>query len=1035
MESRSKRTAKVHVDNAIVSRPEAAVAEAAAIETTHSANKHRHPPVSAAGLALRKRATNLSHDISTEQLFSDELIDAKVADEDEDEEEEDKVAVVQKEINADSAGKTMYRIESHSALSSLEAAHLTADSLPTSPSSSPPRKGGKPHKLMPLPAVTSNERMVSLPSSPRSTVVCDKCRMPKDMPPMHAAAYAGHLQCLETLLDQDDVVLSSPGATTPRELDKKQRTPLFYSCAANRIDCCALLLSRRHSWRDMADKQLDTPVHVCCFFGWYECLQKLLVAGADPHGRNAKGFKPSHIAKTKECLECLLSYGDDLLQGDKLGRTPLFVACARDRALCVEFLCIWNHQTRSWMLEQEDQRGDRPIHAAACNGSLASLESLLTYGADPVAANSKGFTPKDLALANKHTPCVERLARAEEELANSAGTTWFAPANAVNTESTDPGGASGTDNDGQNPAPSSTDWIECWDNDSGQAFFYHNLTGKCQWEVPMGVTPHLAARVAQQQQQSNNEDDDSGEYVWVKKKKHTVCVVTSKDTEWTAVQDPMSKAIYYKNARTGQSQWEEPDAVQELQNASSAHASQEATRIWEQLEDSRRALAAALAREKHRQMATHEQALLQYKQHLRERREEIQKREEQARLQQLLPRSSFIRRKKQSMMLKVVSHGSGSNNVITHEPQDEKLEAICASEPALDLFLSTYLRLQGVRELQVLTGEKRFCNCVYHYYVALVDPVNMAAGLSKSQFRTLLRDALIIPSFAGPVKAPGSAPLKLHLVDLIYAQALRNESPELVAHSSHGSLVGHHRPGGAGVPTGVSAGNDAAQSQHLGLLGFTTAMQLVRERVVTQAEEQGSEDIEDDEEWFLLTYLLPLVRQLGAKLVSHIRECKEWDLAIQACSETQTLLTTKRSLIQSLHRHYSSQEPKVKMLSFRGLSQFVQDFALVPVTSLSALHQFYEAVNWINGNAHTAIISFEKFQQLLALLALCPGLPDGPTRLTLLTSTRQQQQNQTSVQANATTDQPKGLVAPLKQFFQTLEHSPAMHVLRTPTNG
>ena len=90
--------------------------------------------------------------------------------------------------------------------------------------------------------------------------------------------------------------------------------------------------------------------------------------------RNSNGFRPSHIAKNQICLEILVSHGDDLLQGDKAGRTPLFVACTRNRVDCVEFLCSWDYQTHSWMIEQEDERSDRPAHAAACNGSIGCLE-------------------------------------------------------------------------------------------------------------------------------------------------------------------------------------------------------------------------------------------------------------------------------------------------------------------------------------------------------------------------------------------------------------------------------------------------------------------------------------------------------------------------------------------------------------------------------------------------------------------------------------------------------------------------------------
>lgn len=166
-------------------------------------------------------------------------------------------------------------------------------------------------------------------------------------------------------------------------VDKQTRTPLFYACAANKVDCVSLIVLRQSSWLDDTDDQLDTCVHVCCFFGWKDCLERLLQSGANPHVKNAKGFRPSHIAKTPACLQLLLSYGDDLIQGDVLGRSPLFTACARSRDECVAYLCQWDYDSsQSWMMEQQDDRGDRPIHAAACNGSLGCIQILLQYGVD-----------------------------------------------------------------------------------------------------------------------------------------------------------------------------------------------------------------------------------------------------------------------------------------------------------------------------------------------------------------------------------------------------------------------------------------------------------------------------------------------------------------------------------------------------------------------------------------------------------------------------------------------------------------------------
>lgn len=482
----AKKSARVYVDAPSAS---ATAARRATVEAKDVSGGH-HPPPPHQRPTIAAVTRQLSHDISTEQLISDQLIDGKVADEEEEEgedhdsdgDEEGNNSTTKRPLSASSPSRQrgssvaasdaadkpeLYRIESHSALSSLE------DKSKPAADTSATRPMGKPHKLAPLPGsptlARSKPDAIQIPSPD----VCSKCRDGADMPPPHCAAFSGHAVCLDALL-----TARSSARDVEQWLDKKHRTPLFYACAANRLECVDLLLRQHAEWLEVADKQLDSPVHVCCFFGWDTCLRRLLDAGANPHVRNAKGFKPSHIAKTEQCLELLLSFGDDLLQGDKLGRTPLFVACARDRSACVEFLCAWNHRSRSWMLEQEDQRGDRPIHAAACNRSASSLEILLRYGADPLIANAKGLTPKDLATAGRHDKCVELLSKAEAD--QSSGTMWFAPANAVT--SAEVGGNA------------STEWVECWDNDSGQPFYYNNLSGKCQWEAPDGFAPQLYAQ-------------------------------------------------------------------------------------------------------------------------------------------------------------------------------------------------------------------------------------------------------------------------------------------------------------------------------------------------------------------------------------------------------------------------------------------------------------------------------------------------------------------------------------------------------------
>ena len=240
--------------------------------------------------------------------------------------------------------KSLYRIQSKSNLSSLKSHSKTS-----------PLK--KTLTLISALHITGSGQVTS--------DVCEKCGEERDMPGMHYAAYNGHAPCLQAFLKRD---------VPPPEMDATDRTALFYACAANRVECVSLILQLRSDWINRTDSQKDTCAHVCCFFGRYECLKHILAAGGNPHAINSKGFRPSHIAKNKECLELLLSYGDDLQQGDELGRTPLFVSCARKREDCVEFLCAWAYQSQSWMIEQCDDRGDFPLHAAACNGCLGCVQ-------------------------------------------------------------------------------------------------------------------------------------------------------------------------------------------------------------------------------------------------------------------------------------------------------------------------------------------------------------------------------------------------------------------------------------------------------------------------------------------------------------------------------------------------------------------------------------------------------------------------------------------------------------------------------------
>ena len=57
-----------------------------------------------------------------------------------------------------------------------------------------------------------------------------------------------------------------------------------------------------------------------------------------------------------------------------------------------------------------DDRGDGPLHAAACNGSVQCVRMLLQYGLEPDVANDQGLRPIDLAARRGQDECERLLA-------------------------------------------------------------------------------------------------------------------------------------------------------------------------------------------------------------------------------------------------------------------------------------------------------------------------------------------------------------------------------------------------------------------------------------------------------------------------------------------------------------------------------------------------------------------------------------------------------------------------------------------------
>ncbi|KGL86853.1 Ankyrin repeat and SOCS box protein 10, partial [Charadrius vociferus] len=116
--------------------------------------------------------------------------------------------------------------------------------------------------------------------------------------------------------------------------------------------------------------RVKTALHEACAAASTDCVRLLLSFGADPEAVSEDGYKPLHLCKSPDSLECvqqLLQHGASV-----------------------------NSRT-----EEED---DTALHVAARHGLTDHVQLLLRYGAELEAENKEGQTPLNAGCAQPHQP-------------------------------------------------------------------------------------------------------------------------------------------------------------------------------------------------------------------------------------------------------------------------------------------------------------------------------------------------------------------------------------------------------------------------------------------------------------------------------------------------------------------------------------------------------------------------------------------------------------------------------------------------------
>ncbi|TKS67859.1 Serine/threonine-protein phosphatase 6 regulatory ankyrin repeat subunit B [Collichthys lucidus] len=273
----------------------------------------------------------------------------------------------------------------------------------------------------------------------------DDPESPNARSPLHLAAYHGHAQALEVLLqgetevDQGDEAGRTPLAlaalrghtdcvhtllsqgASPRTTDTQHgRTPVHLAVMNGHTTCVRLLLDESDSADlvDAADSQGQTPLMLAVAGGHVDAVSLLLEREANVNVANKHGLTALHLGLLcgqEECIQCLLEQEASILLGDSRGRTSIHLAAARGHASWLsELLSIACSEPPS-LPPLRDHSGYTPLHWACYYGHEGCVEVLLEQkgcrciDGNPFTPLHCAVTPLHAAAFSGHVDCVQLL--------------------------------------------------------------------------------------------------------------------------------------------------------------------------------------------------------------------------------------------------------------------------------------------------------------------------------------------------------------------------------------------------------------------------------------------------------------------------------------------------------------------------------------------------------------------------------------------------------------------------------------------------
>ena len=205
-----------------------------------------------------------------------------------------------------------------------------------------------------------------------------------------------------------EAALEAGAEVDAADADRNDITPLMDACDNPLINVEVVeALIKAQATVDARDSFGFTAMHAAAGAGRGDLVTLLVEAGADPDATDdLDGITPLGQACVKghtSAIKALIAAGVSLSADD--GFTPLHSACGEDKIEAAKVLIEAGADVNA----VSHRKCSTPLHVAAQWGCHAIVALLLESGADLTLVDSKGETPRDVAVQENQDACVAAI--------------------------------------------------------------------------------------------------------------------------------------------------------------------------------------------------------------------------------------------------------------------------------------------------------------------------------------------------------------------------------------------------------------------------------------------------------------------------------------------------------------------------------------------------------------------------------------------------------------------------------------------------